>query len=169
MKRCRLGGRRGNAIIEFTLVCIPLIFMLISIVELSRGMWIYSTVAFSLRKATRYAAVHGSGCAAASSSCPVTVGAVAQLILSNATGLSSSQFNVVLQTTNTSRSCTPLNSCLSDTTAWPPSSDNSVGSDVTISGSYPFRSAIAMFWPGAGSVHAATVNLAAKSQEEIVF
>jgi hypothetical protein len=40
---------------------------------------------------------------------------------------------------------------------------------VTISGTYPFHSALAMFWPGAGAVQAATVNFGAKSQEEIRF
>jgi Flp pilus assembly protein TadG len=169
MKVSRRGGRSGNSMLEFTLVCIPLIFILISVVELSRGMWISSTLAYSVRKGTRYAAVHGSTCAAASSSCPVTLGAVAQLIRNSATGLTPDQLSVVLQTTSTSRSCSPLNTCLTDATTWPPTSDDTVGTDVTILGTYPFHSALAMFWPGQGSVNLATLNLSAKSQEEIVF
>ncbi|HLK62161.1 MAG TPA: TadE family protein [Bryobacteraceae bacterium] len=155
--------------IEFTLVCIPLIFILISIVELARGMWIYNTVAFSVRKATRYAAVHGSSCAAASSACPITVDAVAQVIRGSATGIPPDQLSVVLQTTGTSLNCSPLNQCIGNASTWPPASDNSVGTAITISCSYPFRSALAMFWPGAGKVNFSTLNLGAKSQEEIVF
>ncbi len=154
---------------EFTLVAVPLIFIIISTVELSRGMWLYSTLAYSVRKGTRYASVHGGNCAAASSSCPVTLGSVAQVIQNGAVGLPADQLNIVFATANTSTSCSPLNSCLSSSTTWPPSSDNSVGTDVTISGTYPFRSAMAMFWPGKGKVNFSTVNLAAKAQEEIIF
>ncbi len=165
----RRSRRRGNSMIEFTLVCIPLIFILISIVELARGMWVYNTVAYSVRKATRYAAVHGSNCAAVSASCPITVGAVAQVIHSNATGLTPDQMSVVLQTSTTSLSCNPLSQCIGSGSPWPPVTDNSVGTAVTISGSFPFRSALAMFWPGAGKVNFSTLNLGAKSQEEIIF
>ncbi len=154
---------------EFTLVAVPLIFTLISIVELSRGMWLYNSLAFSVRKGTRYAAVHGSGCAAASSSCPVTLDSVIQVIQSGSAGLPASQLNLVLSTSSTSRTCSPLSTCAGDSSTWPPSADNSVGTDVIISGTYPFRSALAMFWPGGGKVNFSTINFAAKSQEEIVF
>lgn len=155
--------------LEFTLVAVPLIFILVSIVELSRGMWLYSTLAFSVRTGTRYAVVHGANCASASSSCPVTLGALAQVIQSGATGLPATQLNITLATANTSKSCAPLSTCLTDSSTWPPTSDNTVGTDVTISGTYPFHSALAMFWPGSGKVNFSTVNLAATSQEEIVF
>ena len=165
----RWRRRRGNSLLEFTLVCIPLIFLIISIVELSRGMWLYHTLAFAVKKGIRFAIVHGRSCADASASCPVTVGAVAQAILNGAVGLDPAQMAVVMQTSSATLNCKPLSSCLSNTTTFPAAPDNNVGLPVTISATYPFRSALAMFWPGVGAVRAGAVNLGARSQEEIRF
>lgn len=64
------GGRRGgNAMIEFVLVGIPLIFVLISIFEMARGMWLYHTLAYSVKEGVRYTIVHGQNCATAPNSC----------------------------------------------------------------------------------------------------
>jgi len=54
--------RRGSATIEMTLVGIPIIFTLISIFEISRGMWMYQTLAYSVKVGMRYAIVHGASC-----------------------------------------------------------------------------------------------------------
>src|SRR5215471_18790761 len=51
--------RGGSSLIEFTLVGIPIIFVLISTFEMSRGMWLYHTLAYAAREGTRYAIVHG--------------------------------------------------------------------------------------------------------------
>ena len=50
---------RGNATIEFTLVGIPLVFVLISTIEMARGMWIYHTLAYAVKEGTRYAVARG--------------------------------------------------------------------------------------------------------------
>ncbi len=155
--------------VEFTLICIPLIFFTISIVELSRGMWIYSTVAHAIKSGTRYTAIHGAACASMSSACTVTVADVAAKVRNSGTGLDATQMSVVLKSAHTTLTCSPLSTCLGNSTAWPPSTDNDVGQSVSISGSYPFRSALAMFWPGAGGMRVGMVNLGAKSQEEITF
>lgn len=169
MKTNRYSSRRGSSFLEFTLICIPLIFLIISIVELSRGMWLYHTLGFAVKKATRYAIVHGKSCADISASCPVTVGDVAQVIRSGASGLDARQLTIVMQTSGTTHTCNPLSNCLTNSDAFPPAPDNNVGLPVTISGTYPFRSALAMFWPGAGAMRAGVVNFGAKSQEEIRF
>ena len=49
--------------LEFVLVGIPLIFVILSIFEIARGMWTYQTLAFAVREGTRYAIMHGKGCA----------------------------------------------------------------------------------------------------------
>ena len=51
----RKRSRAGNATIEFTLVGIPLVFVLISTIEMARGMWIYHTLAYAVKEGTRYA------------------------------------------------------------------------------------------------------------------
>jgi Flp pilus assembly protein TadG len=40
----RKRTRRGSSILEFVLVGIPIIFVLISLFEISRGMWTYHTM-----------------------------------------------------------------------------------------------------------------------------
>jgi Flp pilus assembly protein TadG len=42
-------GGKGSAIVEFTLVAIPLIFIQISIVEICRGMWDYHSLAQAVK------------------------------------------------------------------------------------------------------------------------
>jgi Flp pilus assembly protein TadG len=169
MNRRSRRGQSGNALLEFTLVGIPLMFVLMSTVELARGMWIYATVAHSVKEGTRFAVVHGQGCAQASAACPVTIGAVATVVQQAAAGLDPAQFNVVLAAGVATQSCAPLANCLSNAAAWPPAPNNSIGLPVTISGTYPFVSSLSMFWPGSAPVQFAAINLGAESKEEILF
>jgi Flp pilus assembly protein TadG len=163
--------RSGSAAIEFTLVGIPLVFALISIVEMSRGMWLYFSQTNAVREAVRYVVVRGSDCLVNSNTCSVTVEDVANTLLTAGIGLVSSDWNVTLISSSglNNVSCRPLSSCLSNTTTWPPAADASVGSNVAISASYPFTSALAMFWPGAKAVTFGSYNLPAYSRQGIQF
>jgi Flp pilus assembly protein TadG len=165
----RARGRAGNAMLEFTLVGIPLIFFLISVVEMARGMWIYATVEHAVKEGTRFAAVHGAACAQASSQCPVSLGSVAATVEQAAVGLDPGQFNLTLSAGGATQTCAPLSSCLTSTSTWPPTSNNAVGLPLKITGTYPFNSALCMFWPGASPTRFAGFNLGAESQEEISF
>ena len=165
------GRRRqkGNALIEFTLVGIPLMFTLISIFEISRGMWIYHTLAYAVTEGTRYAAVHGENCSASPNSCSKAISDVAGVIQYVGVGLLPDQLNLTFTSKAGSVPCI-LKDCLSNATPWPPANANLRGMDVTISANYPFSSAIAMFWPGAGQgVVFPTFNLPATSTERIQF
>jgi Flp pilus assembly protein TadG len=168
--------KRANSTIEFTLVGIPLIFTLISIFEMGRGMWIYHTMAYAIKEGTRYTVVHGDDCdpTLTANNCLVTIQNIAQRIKNAGIGLDQNQ--LVLTFTSASvgtHSCgTPstLAACLADTTTWPPAPDNVPGLPIQISGKIPFQSAIAMFWPG--KTHAmgfAAVNFPATSQETMEF
>jgi hypothetical protein len=67
--------------------------------------------------------------------------------------------------------CNPLNTCLTNSTVWPPSSnsDNRVGQKITISANYQFASALIFFWPGVGSQSFSRIALPASSTQTIVF
>ncbi len=153
-------GRRGNTIIEFTLVGIPVIFALISIFEMSRGMWLYHTLASSVREGTRFAIVHGNNCNIPPSNCAVRVRDIAQRIRSYAVGLPPSEIRNVRFSTSSRTLATyaTLQDCLADNTYFPAAAPGGVEdpggarhmSYVEVSAVYPFQSAIAMFWPGAG-------------------
>ena len=165
----RDNKQRGSAMIEFTLVGIPMMFILISTFEVARGMWTYQSLSYGVKEATRYASVHGQTCATAPNACTATVAQVVQKVLDSAGGLLSTDMNVTLTSPAGSISCAPASTCVGSTpnnTVWPQAPTNGPGNNIEIDATYPFQSAISMFWPGAGSgVSVATVNFPASSRE----
>ena len=162
--------RAGVAAIEFALVGIPVIFLLISVFEISRGMWIYHTMAYAVKEGTRYSSVHGWGCTTSGNTCSVTVANIAQKISDSAPGLLPTQLTLTFTSSGGTITCVVSPACLANTNTWPPAGANAAGSDISISGTIPFQSALAMFWPGAGSgVSFGTFQFPASSTESITF
>jgi hypothetical protein len=172
--------RRGNTLIEFTLVGIPLIFVLISTFEIARGMWLYETLAHAVREGVRFAAVHGNNCTIYPNNCITTVQDIARRIERAGVGLLPEEVrNVVMATPTRQIRCATLAQCLQDTTFFPalprgapgyPDTGSQQGSWIEIRAEYPFRSAIAMFWPGAGpGMVFGTHVLSASSRERIQY
>ena len=159
--------RKGNAIIEFTLVAIPLMFVQISIVEICRGMWDYHSLAQAVKVACRGAAARGAGCAGAG--CAMTVGQIAATISAYAVGIPSSALNVTLTSNAGSVVCNPLSSCTGNGTVWPPAGGNTAGSDIVVSASYNFTSMLMMFVPGTNGMQFSGVTFAAKSRQILLF
>ncbi|HTT61778.1 MAG TPA: TadE/TadG family type IV pilus assembly protein [Bryobacteraceae bacterium] len=160
-------GRQGNAIIEFTLVAIPLIFILISIVEICRGMWDYHSLAEAVKAASRMVATRGAGCAG--TGCAITVGQIASTISGFAVGMPASSLNVTLKSSAGDVTCNPLSTCTSNNTVWPPAGGNSAGSDIIITASYNFTSMLMMFVPGTQGMQFPGVTFTAKSRQVILF
>jgi Flp pilus assembly protein TadG len=157
--------------VEFAMVGIPLIFALVSIVSVSYAMWIYHTQTDAISRGARYVVVHGSDCTATGNTCTATVANIASAIAACGVGLSSSQWNVTLISASGANNvtCHPLSSCLSNTTVWPPSPDNAPGTSVAISATYPFTSALSMFFPGSAPVKFRKFSLPAYSKQIIQF
>jgi len=149
MQRRRRG--RGNATIEFTLVGIPLVFVLISTIEMARGMWIYHTLAYAVKEGTRYAVARGQNNSSANHA---TYQSVCKAIAQAATGLLPADLTLTFQSATANATCT-ADGAGCPVGPWPPgpspsSIDDQPGQTISIAGSYPFVSAISMFWPGAG-------------------
>jgi hypothetical protein len=180
--------RRGSATIEMTLVGIPMIFTLISIFEISRGMWVYHTLAYSVKEGVRFGVVHGVNCInkppGVTNNCPKNVSDVANVIKDAAVGLDADKTLLTLSTSGDVTRCYlgsssgtniagPFGShvgCLSLTgTQWPPDGDNAVGQQIQIDIRTPFRSAIAILWPGSHQVSFAEADLGASSTDSIQF
>ena len=145
---------RGNATIEFTLVGIPLVFVLISTIEMARGMWIYHTLAYAIKGGTRYAVARGQNNSSANHS---SYQGVCTAIIQAGAGLLPEDLSLVfssgLNGTKFVHTPPPFTAaaCLSNSSPWPPAAiDDQPGQTISISGYYPFVSAISMFWPGAG-------------------
>ena len=168
---------QGSTLLEFTLVGIPLIFLLISTVEVARGMWTYATLAHAVRQATRFTIVKGQNCATSPNSCGVTIARIAQEMQQAGVGLDTRSFNNVTFTAYSGRTIThtTLQDCLSDTTSWPTTpgatdAGAATGADLEISVKYSFRSALSMFWPGAGKASSIGIlYFPASSRESIQF
>lgn len=169
---------RGNAMVEFTLVGIPIIFLLISIFEMSRGMWLYNTLAYAVKDTARFAAVHGQLCVNSSVNCQLTVAQLATHLRDAGVGLLPDQLNVTFASAGRTVPCSPLATCLSDASCFPTAADCSQtmtwaampGMPVTITARYPFANAISMFWPGGGDgIVFGTFNLPARSREAVMF
>ena len=168
---------RGNSLLEFTLVGIPIIFILISTFQMACAMWLYQTLTFAAKEGTRYAIVHGVNCSLSGNTYCVTVSNIAAVINTAGRGLDPNQMTVTLTPSQGSATTDTLanliNGSTYSTTTWPPSSPtgtNAVGAPVTISLSYPFNSGISMFWPGTKPVGArGLVYLPASSTGLIQF
>jgi Flp pilus assembly protein TadG len=163
------GRRRGSLLVEFTLCAIPLMFVLISITELSLTMWNYHTLAEAVDYSARYASSHGAGCAG--QSCATTVGTIATLLANRAVGIPSGSINATLTSASSGAvTCNPLSSCTSSSSPWPSASANTAGTDVTISASYAVSLPIPMFAPkqGAGSTFS-PLTLGAQSRQMVVY
>jgi len=161
--------RRGQSLIEFTFVGIPVMFVLISVFEISRGMWNYHTLTYAVKEGVRYAIVHGQNCdpTFGGNSCQVTQSGVATVIQNAGIGLDPQATKLTFTAAGTASAACSLNAC--PATVWPPSGKNGVGQTIRIDIVTPFRSAIAMFWPGASPVSFAVGNLGGSSSDNIQF
>lgn len=189
-------AQRGATTIEMTLVGIPLIFLLISVFEMSRGMWMYNTAATAVREGLRFASVHGVNCVYLApgipNSCEVTANDIVKVIrdgVGNAivnsqgasnnygptgaggAGLVAGTTIVTFASASGSFDCnlqgtTVTGGCAS---RWPPDNDNGVGKTITISIKTPFRSALSMFWPGSRPMQFGATNLWASSSDTVQF
>jgi hypothetical protein len=162
--------RKGSTAVEFTLVGVPLIFLLISTFEIARGMWIYHTIAHAVKEGTRLAVVHGSDCSTSPNACPITVATIAGRMRRSAVGLDPALMTVRFTPASGPVLTCKLSDCLNDSSRWPPAGANEPGKDVQINVSYEFQSIAAMLWPGAGYTSLiGTYNMPAASRENIQF
>jgi hypothetical protein len=181
--------QRGQSMLEFTFVGIPLMFVLISIFEISRGMWMYHTLAYSVKDGVRFAAVHGINCVNTTgsggtnpNSCTKTIADITQQINSAAVGVVANQTTLTfIAADNSQTKCDMSGTAITGTDCsklsavaniWPPNgvgNFNGVGQRIRIDVNTTFGSALAMFWPGSSPVHFGKFNLGASSTDYVQF
>lgn len=144
---------RGSALLEFTLMGVPMIFIWISIVQMSCGMWNYDVLQNAVKATGNYIAVHGADCSKSGNSCTINVGNVISTFQTYAIGLPSSAVSMTLTSASgTTVNCNPITTCSSSSTTWPPTADNAVGKDFKIRADYTWHTALAMIAPGGAGV-----------------
>ncbi len=155
----------GNQILEFTLVGIPLTFILFSIANMSFAMLTMHTMQEAVEQGARYAATKGSTCSSGSNSCTATVQQIVGVVATAAAGISYSNLSVTLTPaadTAHAISCNPVSTCLascttscssSRTTVWPTStnSDNAPGKDIIVSADVTMSAPMVLYWPSSSS------------------
>ena len=156
--------------LEFVLVGIPMIFIFISIFEISRGMWTYHNLAYAIREGVRYASMRGRDCGSPNN-CQVTIGTIAGVIESAGVGLDPSLVTLTFTPANGSGTTGTITTLLSSSTVYPPSGSNNQGQYVSISGVYSFKTVLAVLWPGDGKPYVGnnTFALPASSNEPIQY
>ena len=164
---CRKSAR-GNALIEFTLLGIPIIFITISIVCVSLDMWQYHNLAYATDLTARRITLHGATCSANGNSCTITVASVASYFASQALALDQSQVNITLTDGSGPTTCIVGITCSSNLAQFPGASYNSVGSDVTVKATYILKDPLAMYWPPNRDA-ASDFTVAATSRQRIIF
>jgi len=170
----KLGKRsRGACGLEFTLIGVPLIFILIGTFEMCRGMWQYHTLAYAVKEGSRYAVVHGQGCTIPPNTCSATISQIAQVIQTAGVGLPPDSLTLTFTPSHGVAVTCSLPSCVANyaSGAWPGATADAPGEIIQISGVYEFHSGMAMFWPGSQAVSGspAVVNLAADARESMQF
>lgn len=162
--------QHGSAMVEFVLTGIPLIFIWIGIFWMSFGMWRYHTLQHAAKAAAAYVATHGALYVTQSGS-SIKVADVANVLAGNAVGIPPSEIAATFTANSSTKSCPQLSTCQSDTTTvWPPTSANTVGTDITVKAVYRFVAPFAMWTPHNGSVaFANSYNLPGYSHQQILF
>ncbi|MEQ1949420.1 MAG: TadE family protein [Bryobacteraceae bacterium] len=173
----RTGGawsRAGQTMVEFVFVGIPMVFVLISIFEIARGMWMYNTLAHAVREGVRYSSVHGINCVynppSVNNNCSKSIAQIARVIQDAGVGIDPAQTDVRFISQAGAVNCT-LTGCAANSTIWPPSTSNAnqVGQPIRIEVQTPFRSAIAMFWPGSKTQSFAAATFPASSTDIVQY
>jgi len=165
----RKNRQRGSAAVEFVLTGIPLIFIWIGIFWMSFGMWEFHTLQYAAKVANTYTAVHGYGYVSQAGS-GIKVQDVANVFAGNAVGIVPSTVTLTLTAgTNSTKTCR-LDTCQTDTTVWPPSTNNSIGTDIKLTAAYTLNTPFAMWTPTNGSTSFAnSYSLAGDSHQQILF
>ena len=162
---------RGNAQVEFALCSLFVVFVLISIFDMARGLWTYVTLAEAVRDGTRYAVVRGAGYMDPDTKARLpgaTLGDVKNVVLRSAVGLVPSQLTLTFESNAGVITCSP--GCSSSESAnWPPDAAAARDLEIGIGAKYPYNSFIVMYFPGGKGIEFGKYVLGSTARERIVF
>jgi len=135
--------------VEFVLTGIPMIFIWISVVQMSIGMWHYHTLQYAVKAAGAFIAHRGASYTTAGGA-STKIQDAAAVLGTAAIGIPDTDIAVTWTAGASSVTC-QLNACKTNTTVWPPTTANTTGTDITIRADWVFNSAISMVAPGPGN------------------
>ena len=135
----------GQGIVEFSIVCVITLFLLFTVIEVSRMVLVYATIANAARAGVRYACVHGSDRTGAGATGP--------------SGPAGNPPQVVAVVTNFA-GIGPLNKSILIITVTYPGGSNTPGHNVIVKVIYPYDAWITYFpiHPRLGSVSQGVIS-----------
>lgn len=136
--RSNRAAESGASALELTLVSMVMLSILLGMVEIGRGVWIFHSLSESVKSAARYAAVRGSACRDSSVGCAPSVGEIVERIRLASRDLEPERFAVTLEVGSQQVRCVTLSACAADPAYWPTSSNVDEGRTLTIKGHYTF-------------------------------
>lgn len=162
----------GNAQIEFALCGVFVIFAMISIFDMARGLWINHTLAQAVRDGVRYAAVHG-----ALNVNPATnqrlpgsnLRDVYNVVRRSALGMVPSQLRLRFESAAGIIDCNPDCPGGALDVPWPPDGFATRNLEIGIQANYPYNSMVVMFFPGSKGVEFGRYVLGSVARERIAF
>jgi len=166
------GGQRGSNEIEFSLCAIFIIFLLISIVDMARGLWIYHTLAEAVRDGTRFAIVRGERYANPTTGARLpgaTLADVRNVVLRSGVGLVPNDLTLRFESPAGVITCNPACPGGTLTTNWPPDGAAALDQEIGIAANYPYSSLVVMYFPGSQGVQFGKYILGSTARERIVF
>jgi len=158
-------NEKGSVLVEFVLGGIPVILLTLSVLQVCLCMWYYHTIEMAAAEGSRYASTKGPGCHYTTSSCAVTVAAVAARVASASAGLQPALLKVTLTSTAGSIICTPVTACYSNSVTWPPAS----AANDSVIGVTTFYSTPVILAPFSANWIINSVTLSANSQQKLIF
>ncbi len=177
MRRHRPAGNRrraGNAQIEFALCGVFVVFLLISIADMARGLWINHTLAEAVRDGTRYAITRGDRYrdkdAPYGRLADARLQDVVRAVWRSAIGLERGRLNLRFEgPPGAVIKCEPSTACENITDFWPPDGSAAKNIEIAISATYPYNSLVVMYFPGTSPVQFGNYILGSTARERIVF
>jgi Flp pilus assembly protein TadG len=158
--------------VEFAIAGIASISLMIATVQIGITMWNYHTLAYAVHETNRYISTHGRSCTTGGNNCTIYVGDIATKLKGYAVGILDTNMSMTLTgESGATYPCSTVNSCLSDTTQWPPVAhgDNYPSRKSKITASTTQNSMIVALWYGWSGQRIGNVTLKASSTVQILF
>lgn len=165
----KAGNRRGNALVEFTLVGIPLLFLTLSVFSVSIDMWEFHELPYAVEMTARYAATHGQGCTQGTNTCRITVANMVTYFEGQNISLLPSLVSVTFTDGSGATSCAPITNCASSSATFPNTSYNAPGQDIKVYATYTLKNPVAFFWPGSQGGVWQDFTVSATSRQRVLF
>lgn len=143
-------SRRGSTLVEYALTGIPLIFAQIGVAWLALSMWQSHSLQSAAEATTAYVSAHGAEYVS-STGTAVQIRDIAAVFAAKVPHLPPAAITLTFTAGTGVRRACRLDHCKTDTTAWPPSTDNAVGTDVAVHATLDTRIPLAMISIGGSS------------------